>query len=285
MMISRRVAALGLLVTACATPQRGASGPPLWVARRGAAAVYLFGSTPTPPESHWLTPSVERAFAASSDYWVENPEIDPGRAEALNQELGMNPERPLSQELGEADAARLRALLVRGGMAPDALEAQRPWLAYLTVSALAWGDSNAVLPERVLKERARAAGKSIGSEWHDTEELIRFSAGMPLRAQVQLVSGSLDDAEAPHDVAQDSAAWMAGDLRRFEERAATFRRRRPELYEAVNVGRNRRWAERVHDLLASGGTHFICIGLGHLIGPGSVVEQASSLGLQVERAA
>src|SRR5689334_4212180 len=87
---------VGPCVRSLASSERG---PLFWLAKRNQARVYLLGfSDAKVNERAWLTPSIQRAFDASSVLWLET--APPARdmesikkAAKLMQELGRNPDR------------------------------------------------------------------------------------------------------------------------------------------------------------------------------------------------
>ena len=84
--------ALAISWSTVGQPTRTASaeGPPLWVVRSGDAAVNLFGRMAVRADSQWLMPAIEEAFAASDVLWLENPRVDPERANELIGRFGFS---------------------------------------------------------------------------------------------------------------------------------------------------------------------------------------------------
>jgi len=67
---------LGLALGAMARGgSAGSPGPQFWVARRGEARVFILGFGEA-RDTSWLTPSIQHAFEASSQLWLENPGSD-----------------------------------------------------------------------------------------------------------------------------------------------------------------------------------------------------------------
>jgi uncharacterized protein len=278
------LAMIAISLTAAAAPAQ--SGAPLWVVSRGGSKVYLFGQTPVKTATPWLSARIEEAFAQSRELWVENPEFDRAAAGALIQKRLAEGGPSLAELLTPADLRRLRRAAQRGGQPPASLDGQPPWLAYLSLSDLAdrlAGTDPAALPERVLKARAVQAGKPIRSEWESFEAVMRFSAEASPAAQLQLIRKTLDDVEAAPRIDRALSAWASGDLSRLEAADALARSRYPDLHRRIVAQRNSAWAGRIEDMLAQLGAAFVCVGVGHLVGPRSIQAYLAEAGLRALR--
>jgi uncharacterized protein YbaP (TraB family) len=134
----RRALDLGLaapLVSPFAWCAQYAPGPPLWVAERGTARVFLFGQMAVRARSPWLSSAIERAFDASTELWTENPDPNQGPS---SKTVPPPPKGPkLIEVASPQDMARLHAVLVREGMAPSAFDGLALSAAYPAVSELA----------------------------------------------------------------------------------------------------------------------------------------------------
>jgi uncharacterized protein len=290
MHFSRRVAVAGLLAAgACATapPAKAARvGPPMWRVQSKTAQVVLFGQFPIPKGVNWLTPEVEHAFAASGEVWFENPDFDPRTAGAAMQKRAALGGPKLGEVMSTAEHARLADVLKRAGRPPDAFDEQLVWQVYLSLSDIAdtlSGMDPASMPERVLKPRAKAEGKAIRSEWASMEEIMEFSAGQTPEQQLQLLSKTLDEAETPEMRRADAEAWARGDISAAVAKDEYFRKAYPGLSARLVTFRNERWVPRVQDMLARRVSAFVCVGLGHLVGPDSIQAHLGKAGLKVER--
>jgi uncharacterized protein YbaP (TraB family) len=61
-----------------------------------------------------------------------------------------------------------------------------------------------------------------------------------------------------------------------------LRREAPGAYRTLVVERNRRWADRIAQLLRDDKRIFIVVGVGHLVGPDSVPALLRARGIRVE---
>ena len=264
----------------------GRSAPPLWMAERGDSRVFLFGQMPVKATTPWLTPAIESTFQGCRELWTENPDVDPAAANASIRKIIARGGPSVAQILPVRDLERLHAVLETAGQKPGSMDGAPASLAYLQISNLAdmaSGTDPAAIPERVLKSRAKVAGKPVHSEWASFDEAAQAMAPATAAAQLQLIRKALDDAEGAPSSGHRLAAWMAGDLTDQEAEDGRLRRLYPDLYARLQVERNRAWAPRLMGVMAEPGACFVCVGFGHLVGPHSIQSYLTKTGLDVRR--
>ncbi|WP_199909813.1 TraB/GumN family protein [Rhodanobacter thiooxydans] len=264
--------------------------PALWVVKDADTTIYLFGTVHLlPRDASWHYPALDRALSDSQTLYIELVDDDAANMAALVLRHGMDPTHPLSTQLGEADAQRLRILAnkagVPGGM--QALDMMRPWLAALTLTVsplLKAGLDPEHGVDKQLKAQATAAGKPVlGLE--TAEQQIRLLADMPRSVELDFLRSTMREA------ADDSAkltelidAWKAGDVDTIARIGNDdMRRREPKLYQLLLVQRNEAWATKIATMLQQPGTVFIAVGAAHLAGPDSVQAQLRQLGIEAVR--
>jgi uncharacterized protein YbaP (TraB family) len=266
------------------------TAPPLWLVERDSSKVYLFGQMGVRAHSVWLTDGVRRAFESSAELWVENPELPPppsGTAAAPPEQ----PKGPkLSQVATEQDLKRLHSLLSKAGLSADTFDAVPLSAAYPAVSDVAdrvFGVDYTALPERVLKSRAKAAGKPVFSEWASLEEINRFMTDLPddlqRTIQLQLLRKTLDEAGDINTAELRLNQWLAGDMAGWNEFDRHLADRYPELRKRIGTERNKAWVPRIDAILARRLTAFVCVGVLHLAGTESIQAQLKRSGLVVQR--
>ncbi|RCS30486.1 TraB/GumN family protein [Rhodanobacter denitrificans] len=264
--------------------------PALWVVRNADTTIYLFGTVHLlPNDASWHYPALDRALSDSRTLYIELVDDDAANMAALVLRHGMDPTHPLSTQLGEADAQRLRILAnkagVPGGM--QTLDMMRPWLAALTLTVsplLKAGLDPEHGVDKQLKAQASAVGKPVlGLE--TAEQQIRLLADMPRPVELDFLRSTMREA------ADDSAkltelidAWKAGDVDAIARIGNDdMRRREPKLYQLLLVQRNEAWATKIATMLQQPGTVFIAVGAAHLAGPDSVQAQLRQLGIETVR--
>ena len=278
-----------LAAPGCAAP-RTEQGPALWRLSDADSEIWLFGTVHLlPAELKWQSAKVDRAFDAADTIYFET-QTD-GAAEAtigqLVATLGANPPGvTLSSQLNEADRALLAQICTQLKLDPAAFEKVRPWLAGVQLS-VAFVMTQGLNPEsgveRVFEKRAQAAGKKR-AYFETSEQQLRFFANLPREAEIGFLHSTLveiRDEKENFDAINN--AWATGDVKKM----ATYfdgmtEELGPEVYEALIVGRNRRWAEEIDQMMKGSGKTFIAVGAAHLIGKDSVTEMLRAKGYKIE---
>jgi uncharacterized protein len=185
---------------------------------------------------------------------------------------------------------RLHAMLVREGLAANALDSTLLADAYPAVSWLqdhALGVDYSVIPERVLRAKAKAAGKSVHSEWASLEDALRFESDLPadVRRQMdlELFRRALDEAESLSQAKRRLAQWQVGNMAALNAMAERNRRLYPLLDKLIGADRNQAWVARTASIMKRTASAFVCVGIGHLLGPASIQSYLVRTGVSVRR--
>ena len=279
-----------LIAAGSALPQmQTRPGPALWLAEKPDTRVFLFGQMPVRSDTVWLTPEIEAAFNGSDLVWLENldnslitPEVV-SAVGALQKQLTPAGDFSVLSVLDEPHRARLLAVLAAEGVSPESLNGRPIPFARQLVTSIQDRKSGAdftKIPEVIFRARAKAAGKPIFTEWRDLLELVRFASDLP-EVQKQLVMMALDDLDRDYSAALSS--WLSGALdiqiRTAEARAARY----PELYLHVNTLRNRAMARRIVEAMNDYRQLFVCLGIGHFVGPSSLPAFLGEEGMAIRR--
>jgi uncharacterized protein len=266
--------------------------PALWKVEQDGATVWIFGTFHLlPPELDWRTDPVTGAMTEADTVWFEADVLSPEAQQqmaALMPRLGLNePGVTLSSLLDDETNALLAEVAPTVGASPAALEPMRPWLASLMLAVaqiqqLGFDPTAGV--EAVLNAEAQAAGKDF-RYFETAEEQLGFFANLPEDVQVEMLAQGLRDmAELPAQIEAMVAGWATGDLSLLDEAInSDMREDAPEVYDAVIVNRNRAWIPDIQDMIAEGGTHFVAVGAGHLVGDDSVIALLEAEGIQAVR--
>lgn len=280
----RRHFSLALLAfcgVACSLPRARKPEPLMWMAERGQSRIYLLGFAEARDRA-WLTPSIERAFDASSELWLETtPEqATPEFVKELAYDNAPTFFDALRPDIRERTIAYVEDL----GMDRAAIERMRPWFAYYRINAAFFAKykrpSTSESPELVLRTRAASSGKHIRYEFDRAEGLIRFFASMPPLVQsqyVEMLLDYLDDEKLGLNI--DHEGWSVGkpSTRALDR----MRTRTPDLYRYIQADRNVWWASHIDRLLAAAGTRFVALGMNHLLGVDGVPAQLTRIGVAV----
>lgn len=267
-----------------------AAEPALWVVKSGDATIYLFGTVHLlRPDADWRAPKIKQAFDQSGTLWLELEDAANGTLdEKLLWKYGKDPAHPLSTKLKPAERQKLRDVATKAGIPPVALESLRPWLAALQLGKapmLKAGYNPEMGVDRQLLAEAKTGKKPVlGLE--TTEQQMRFFADLPPKAELALLTQTLDHGdEGAALLDQLAGAWLAGDvdalnaLLKQEDMAVSDKR----LRKLLLGDRNKAWAERLSGLAKDGGTHFVAVGAAHLTGTDSLQSQLQKHGFTVER--
>jgi uncharacterized protein YbaP (TraB family) len=180
--------------------------------------------------------------------------------------------------------ARISTYLETLDIKKESVETLRPWKAYYVINSAFWSHRKLpyqeVYPEEVLKEAAKIQGKSVRYEKTTRLDIVRFMAGMPESAQSEYVSWLLDFIDDQNSGANDRPfEWYVGEPNASTRNLDRMRAKYPELYKVMQIERNGWWARKINELIATGGTYFVGIGMLHVLGPDGIPRQLQRMKL------
>lgn len=275
--------ALSLALAGCGGPARDwpAPSPALWeVTGPGGARGWLFGTIHSLPEgAEWRTPAVDGALGGSNVLVLEIANLDDtGAAKAAFDRLASTPGLPpLSQRVPAADRPALAAFLDRAGMADGDFPHTETWAAAIVLANRARGRDPATGVDRELMAHAR---RVEGLETFD-EQFGMFDA-LPPSEQADLLRALAAEADGKAD-ARQIEEWLTGNLAGLERDSAAGVLADPELREALQAARNRRWAERIDQLLRDRERPFVAVGEAHMFGEENLPGLLKARGYTVRR--
>jgi uncharacterized protein YbaP (TraB family) len=291
--------ALGLLTLApvalCARSADDSSrGPLFWRITRGKARVYLLGFGDARDES-WFTPTIRKAFADSSELWLEVGHDEEGgsgdavakaREDAAYEQLSHESSgHTFFDDLAPDVRQRTLTYMADLGVTKESVEALRPWSAYYTINSAFWSRTKLpyqpVMVADVLRKLATGQHKTIGYEMPTGMSFARFMATMPDKAQSQYVGWLLDffDDYRKGFNGDSWFDWAGGNPTINLRSLDRMRARAPDLYQCMQVQRNTWWARKIDQLLAAGGTRFVATGELHVLGPDGIPSQLERHGI------
>ena len=263
-------------------------GPAIWVARDDDSTLYLYGTLHIVPIGmDWQREDMWEAFRSAGTVWFEVSSDPTSRtkAERLTRTRGFLPigER-LSEGWSDYERKTLEVASVSSGLPLEFLDTLEPWLAadLITLAAAeAAGLSAEISADEALKSRARRQSKYV-RYLEDVSEQIALSTDIPKDAQVENLLAVLERYNRIGDELNAIASeWVEGDVEGLTERLETSVAGpdRERLYTL----RNGNWADVFEGWMEGSGTGFAAVGVGHLVGEGSLVEQLRDRGLEVRR--
>jgi uncharacterized protein len=274
-----------------AVVQPAAADPGLWVAKGPHATVYLFGTIHVLRKGQsWKSPAVAAALAASQEIWLEVPHLnDEAQTRRVTEQLGFDPQHPLSTVLSHKDLARLDRVAKAIGVAQGekAFEPMRPWLVAVALEGAlikhAGYDPQSGVEEQLLRDKA-VAGKPVRG-FETFAEQMHFFADLGEKREIDLLDNTLGDFDkGATDLNALVVAWSHGDQAAIahimvDELKGPF----PALYRTILVDRNAAWAKKIAALLRGSGVDFVAVGAAHLAGPDSVQHMLERRGATVTR--
>jgi uncharacterized protein len=276
------------LVAALALAAPAWAQPPVWTVRDADSELVLFGSVHVlPPGLDWRPDALDAALKTADDIWFELPVDAETEAETARLAAArglLQPGGSLSALLAPDDVARMGRVVAAYGASPVMMDHLQPWLAEVVLAGLAFRKSGAEGQfgvERMVS--ASAPPQTPRRAFETPAEQIGYFADAPQADQIASLAQTLKDMEAdPAGFADLVAAWLAGDLGAIDREAlGPLRAASPVLFRRMVTDRNARWTEVLRQRLAGQGRTVVVVGVGHLIGAGSVPERLRALGYSV----
>jgi uncharacterized protein YbaP (TraB family) len=265
------------------------AAPPIWHVKGPHADITLFGSVHLLSRAtDWRTPAFDADLAKADEVWFEIPfdaaaQADAGQI-ALQRGL-LPPGQTLSALLNPNERAGVAHLEAVEDLQPAAIDRMQPWLADTTLSIVYFEKRGADASLGVEEQIASSLPPTVERGAFETAaEQIGFFADMPIKDQLESLDETLKEIEKdPGAFERLSSAWSRGDVGAIEREAVQeLKDEAPGVYRRLVVDRNRRWADRIQQLLQGNKRIFIIVGVGHLVGPDSVPALLRARGIRVE---
>ncbi len=295
------VAVLGLALRGllgCASPVTG-SGPqdplasdtvqtPLlaWRAESGNAVAYLVGSVHVArPDIYPLDSRLEAAFERSGALVLEIAASDAERAQMARRMLAAgraSPSRQLPDMVSAQTLELLEGAAKARGYAVEPLLAMQPWFVAISLTTQELSREGFVPQwgiDEHFRRKAQGSKRIIGLE--TVQEQLDLLSGLEEDTQEVLLRWTLIELEqAGSQLEQAFVLWKRGDASGLDRlMLEPLRGQHPDLFARVFLYRNHRMAETVVGLLDQGGTYFVVVGAGHLIGRSGVVDLLARRGI------
>jgi uncharacterized protein YbaP (TraB family) len=292
-MAARAAVIAALLLALVISGAQAAAGPALWLVQGPKAKVYIFGTIHLmKPGVTWSTPAVDQALAESSDLWLELPDDlrDPSAVLPLVQTYGLDPAHPLSTKITKDDLQKLDAFIKANGLPGEAqFEPLRPWLAALLVTLLPAkmaGYQGELGIDQTLRGRMTAAGKPVKG-FETISEQLQLFAGLTQAQEVAFLHSTLatsgDTKTKSLNVDKLVEVWQTGDVAQAMRFEAEMGGTDQAFAASFLTNRNAKWAKQLDERLKGDGTSFVAVGLLHLVGDGSLLDDLTKLGYTVTR--
>lgn len=274
-----------LALAACAKPAE--VRPALWLVEGpGGEKAWLLGTIHAlPAPVDWRSDTVDQALAQSDRLVLEVAAVDDDQATASTfASLASSPGLPpVEQRLPPDLRDDLAAAMQSGGMRPGSLDGYESWAVALMLQQAASRASKSDSGNGI--DRAVAATyRGRIEEFEGAAAQLSIFDRLPENAQRALLEASLAGQGAfAAESRRLAKAWAEGDLAAIEHETDRQLAREPALREALLVGRNRAWTERLTAMLKAGNRPFVAVGTAHLVGKDGLPAMLSARGFKVTR--
>ena len=268
------------------------SGHPLslWLAEGESNKVYLLGSVHLLREQdHPLPDAIDLAYQDAETIFMEidMDDLDAVAMQAAVTRLGILKDgRTLRDLMGEELYAQAETAAAAIDIPLGLLLQSEPWLAAITVQQMALariGFDPQYGVEMFFSSRAAADGKTILG-FETFEEQLTFLDSLSIGAQRELLLQTLSESRDIERLMDDVIeAWRVGDTDYLETTILADFRQYPELHEKIVEERNRRWVERIDELLDHEEDYLVIVGALHLVGEEGVPELLADRGVEIRQ--
>jgi uncharacterized protein len=260
----------------------GPARPPMWVVHDADTRLVFVGSIhQLPPALDWTGGRLATELSLADELILElAPDQSDGAAALYARMSGDERVGTVSLRFRDRAGALLDLVDDMGIDEPTADRTESWGLALAAGNALSrrQGMASDAGVEAELTRRFRQANRPISGLETAQQQLAMFDELSPAD-QDRLVIAALDGADqAPARTRQLLAAWAAGDVEALAIVADEAMADTPMLVEPVVRARNRAWAEQLTRRLQRPGDVMIAVGLGHLVGEGSLLDELRARG-------
>lgn len=284
--MSRKLSSIAFALCFAVFPAQ--AEPAMWVIRDNDSTIYLIGTLHLlKHDAEWNSEKVRKTVGESTELWLEvAEEANQAALQPLIATLGVDPAKPLSKKLNQAQRKKLEKLAVTYGIPAASLEPMQPWLAAIVIGIMplvkAGYDPKAGI-DRMLRQMAVAEGDQIRG-FETGEAQLQMLADLPQAVQVAFLAETLNDVEEGVELVDKMAkAWIDGDTEAIARLGLVeMKQEAPAAYKKLLVDRNVAWSEKILEILKGSGVVQIAVGAAHLAGPDSLQAQLKKRGIKVE---
>ena len=260
----------------------------LWSFKTNQNTIYLLGSMHLfKKESYPMPLAIQRAYADSKKLVFETDMekmADPAM-QAMLLVMGMYPpDQNLFQNVSEETRTILSEKLAKTGIPPEQFSRFKPWFCALTLTMtelVRLGfDPRYGIDMHYFQNAKRDNKETLFFE--SFEDHLKLLAGMDQGEQASFLSQTLKDLDIIEEMASRLlSSWREGDLDALADILFKSFSDHPDIRERLLIERNRRWLEKIEDLMEQPDNVLIVVGVGHLIGEESLVDFLRENGFQV----
>ena len=267
--------------------------PLLWKVSDANNSLYLLGSFHMLKTSDYpLAKSTDLAFDDAEQLYFElSPEEmnNPALGQKMAQAAMRTDGKTLQQNLSAETWKKFEASAAKNNLPAANFQGFEPWFVALILSVTEMqkiGLNPALGLDKYFMERAAKAGKPAkGLETGDSQ--IAIFDGMSVKQQEQFLQDALDEsADMKKKIDELHSTWRnADDKALFNIMAREMSQKYPELYQTINLDRNKAWLPKLDAMLKDNDKDDVMVVVGslHLIGDDGVIKMLKNKGYKVER--
>ncbi len=277
---------LALLIGACAKPAE--VRPALWLVEgpQGQKA-WLFGTIHALPRPvDWRSARIDQALSQSDRLVLEVADVgnDAATAQVFASLAQDSTPAPLAQRAGPDLADDLAQELRSEEIPPASLDRYETWAAALMIAQAQARGENQDSANGIDRALARDYRGPIAELEGARVQLSIFDA-LPEVQQRALLAAVIADSREQRSAKSKALenAWMTGNLEAIIRATDEQMFADPQLREALLVGRNRTWADKLTAMLGTGARPFVAVGAAHMVGPEGLPALLAERGFKVTR--
>jgi len=262
----------------------------MWKATSPVSTLYLVGSIHLGDKSMYPLPSeVESAFAAAKVLVVEInlKKVDPAKTMASVMQYGMYyGDDSLSRHIPRETSDALDSYCAQHNFPRTRVEQLKPWMAAVTVAALAWQDAGEEpsfgIDMHFLNE---SKPPQRIEEIETSESQLSLFVNATEEEQLSLLSTTLKQGDKIKDIVKRiQAAYLSGDpaelKRTMDEQSDTGSK---SLTKKLIDDRNFTMAARLEEYLKNKEKAFVVVGAAHIVGDNGIAQLLRNKGYKVEQ--
>lgn len=282
-----------IMMLGVGTASAEAPKPLLWKVSDADNSLYLLGSFHMlKAEDYPLAKSTDVAFDDAEQVYFEitpDEANNPALGQKMTQAAMRTDGKTLQQSVSAETWKKFEDYAAKNNLPTANFQSFEAWFVGLILTLTETqkiGMESALGLDKHFMDRAAKSGKpGKGLETGDSQ--IAIFDNMTAKQQEQFLQEALGDSDKlKAEMEKLHSAWRKGDDKAlFKKLTSDMRKNSPELYQIINLDRNKAWLPKLEDLLKTNTNDDILVVVGamHLVGNDGVVKMLKDKGYKVER--
>lgn len=262
----------------------------VWVIKGAKASIYLAGSCHVLRSSDYpLPPEFEAAYSRSPNILFEVPPGDLNTMEYLKKLMAIavyNDGTTIKEHLTPVVYSKVEKFCASRSYPFQDYQSFRPWMLSMILvlremERMGVREDSGV--DHFYYQKAVRDGKTTGG-LETTDEQLVFLKMLDGSMGNEQVSETVDYLVNLNSKVQDILnTWRKGDETGIETLGLHELKNYPQLYSALIIKRNRKWAKKIENLIQGDRNVMVIVGVAHLVGKDSLVDLLRKSGHQVTK--